>query len=621
MARGETARRDMSPVPMRIVILLLLVAAFCLGVARSAAAASPLTWGAPVLSDHEGLQGISCPSSSLCVAVDGDGNVVTSVDPLDPHARWTVAKVDRNAIESVSCPTTSLCVAGDASGDVVTSTNPTGGKRAWTVRHVDRGNSLISISCPASFLCVAADSSGNVLSSSDPAETASWYPRRLGIGALSGVSCASTSICVAVSDGAQVATSSDPARAKWRVTGGVHAALAADAYSMRPPPILTATAARVHGRRAVDQLPGYRLHVSRVRRHELKQATVQLLFRYSDSGPGGWTDQCTGVKVKTGASTSGVLTAAHCFDAFTGSYNGAFTNSAAPRDHAENFIGAVDGAVDEYAVSDPQVRRARGVYPVADVDGLSVDTARVDVALLHMVPPASRERPRRARRSRTYKRIPALALAAAVHEPPTLGEQVGLYSLPFASGAKPVAEIGRYVGRATFPYTERGEHISRKLDFVAINPARRKVDACQFGASGSLAMFANGTLSGPLSFRFSNGYGPKHVFDPEDSSPSRERADIRYIESELGVNLARFSTICAYSALPEGIGRTLTGGFADPAVTNRIGGQTSLSGISCPSVALCVAVGGNAVVTSSSPSGGLEAVSKRGWLLRSEPLA
>src|SRR5919198_4752230 len=88
--------------------------------------ASGLTWAAPVHVDHQPpfsgnlLVGVSCPSTSLCVAVDySGGNVVTSTNPAGGAAAWTVTNVDGSPrlqssgvrLSAVSCQTNSLCVA------------------------------------------------------------------------------------------------------------------------------------------------------------------------------------------------------------------------------------------------------------------------------------------------------------------------------------------------------------------------------------------------------------------------------------------------------------------------------------------------------------------------------
>jgi hypothetical protein len=93
-----------------------------------------LTWRSPVRIDSPstalpglgGLRAVSCPSVSLCVAVDASGDVVTSTDPAGGAGAWRVAHVDRNTqwcgnhsapcqvpFDGISCASASLCVAWD----------------------------------------------------------------------------------------------------------------------------------------------------------------------------------------------------------------------------------------------------------------------------------------------------------------------------------------------------------------------------------------------------------------------------------------------------------------------------------------------------------------------------
>ena len=150
------------------------------------------------------------PSTSLCVAVDDGGNVVTSTDPTGGAAKWTVTNVD-GAVRAlgVSCPSTTLCVAADDGGGVETSTDPTGGADKWTfasfgvgdapsavscgldralrrhrllrqrrhvdesdgrtgawkVTNVDSADPLTAVSCASATQCVAVDEVGNALTS------------------------------------------------------------------------------------------------------------------------------------------------------------------------------------------------------------------------------------------------------------------------------------------------------------------------------------------------------------------------------------------------------------------------------------------------------------------------
>jgi hypothetical protein len=211
---------------------------------------SRLTWAAPVRVDHqvEGLgynqvNGMSCPSSNLCVAVDEVGNVLTSSNPTGGARAWKVTHVDGPPncdffrvpcanLTSLSCPTVKLCVAGDERGNMLTSTNPGGGAAAWKVTHVAgvSVNFLGRVSCPTIRLCVAGDGGGNVVTSTNPTGgAAAWkvthvYGSKCAPAnphcALMNVSCPSTSLCVAGAERGNVVTSTNPAggAAAWKVT-------------------------------------------------------------------------------------------------------------------------------------------------------------------------------------------------------------------------------------------------------------------------------------------------------------------------------------------------------------------------------------------------------------------
>src|SRR2546425_8488442 len=88
---------------------------------RPPVVAGPLTWAAPV-------------------------RVVAHEPPYDTHV-----------LQSLTCPTTTLCVALDSTGgNVVVSNYPTGGPDAWTVTHlIDAGaaNQLDTVGCSPDGLC------------------------------------------------------------------------------------------------------------------------------------------------------------------------------------------------------------------------------------------------------------------------------------------------------------------------------------------------------------------------------------------------------------------------------------------------------------------------------------
>ena len=95
-------------------------------------------WSRASIDSPQQLTGISCPSISFCVAVDLGQDVITSLNPTGGAGAWTAARADtgngsaRNLharritpadLAAVSCPSSSLCVAVD-DGNVMTSSDP-----------------------------------------------------------------------------------------------------------------------------------------------------------------------------------------------------------------------------------------------------------------------------------------------------------------------------------------------------------------------------------------------------------------------------------------------------------------------------------------------------------------
>ena len=206
-------------------------------------AGSKLTWAVPMHIDDPAsirgisLVGVSCPNDGLCVAIDDHGNAVTSSNPTGGAAAWNVTNVDGSVgpnsngprLIAVSCPSSGLCVGVDGGGNVVTSANPTGGATAWTQTHVDGSNYLTGVSCPSSSLCVAVDTFGNVVTSTNPTGgVAAWMVTKKGQlssspysqNGLSSISCPSNILCIAGDYLGNLLRSTNPAggATAWKVT-------------------------------------------------------------------------------------------------------------------------------------------------------------------------------------------------------------------------------------------------------------------------------------------------------------------------------------------------------------------------------------------------------------------
>jgi hypothetical protein len=200
------------------------------------------------------LTGLSCPASSLCLAVDSAGQLLVSTKPQGARAAWKPADVRLGSgvsITGISCASARLCVAIDSTGDVISSTHPAA-RKSWTIRRVDdggaytNGTNLTGISCPSRSLCVAVDESGNAISSTNPAGSAPvWTAHPIDNGTdyecyhyggtgpacvpgLTAVSCPSTGYCAAIDTAAGFLSSTNPTGAGFWGGGEQPASMAYD---------------------------------------------------------------------------------------------------------------------------------------------------------------------------------------------------------------------------------------------------------------------------------------------------------------------------------------------------------------------------------------------------------
>lgn len=215
-----------------------------LALAGPAWAARGLSWSPPEHLGSSAVAGISCPTVSLCVAIDGSNVLVA-----DPSARhgisWRrVASAAGVALNSVSCPSSGFCLATGAGSAInqttlLSSTHP--GRRGARWRQVKLNHvRLVSVSCPSASFCAAVGSAfldgsepGYVAFSRHPGGPAKeWHLTRLAtspaancpqIGEcpneLSAIACPSKSLCAAVDTAGEVISSRNPAGRPqaWRV--------------------------------------------------------------------------------------------------------------------------------------------------------------------------------------------------------------------------------------------------------------------------------------------------------------------------------------------------------------------------------------------------------------------
>ncbi len=112
------------------------------------------------------LAGLSCPSSGFCQVADVTGQVDTwngsawsGSQPI-PTTGGAAAGAASGAagLSGLSCATSTFCVALDASGEAHTWNGST-----WSLQVADRAAALNAVSCSSTTFCVAVDQLGNAI--------------------------------------------------------------------------------------------------------------------------------------------------------------------------------------------------------------------------------------------------------------------------------------------------------------------------------------------------------------------------------------------------------------------------------------------------------------------------
>ncbi len=126
--------------------------------ATPSANAAPLKWtsGTTLSSAQGGVNAVSCPTSTFCVAVDRSG----SVSEFD-GSKWTAPHtIDATtSLTAVSCPTTTFCVVTDASGNYVMMNGTTWGSP--TAFASPNSPVMQGVSCSSENFCLAVGETAN----------------------------------------------------------------------------------------------------------------------------------------------------------------------------------------------------------------------------------------------------------------------------------------------------------------------------------------------------------------------------------------------------------------------------------------------------------------------------
>ncbi|MGN6373586.1 MAG: virginiamycin B lyase family protein, partial [Solirubrobacteraceae bacterium] len=143
------------------------------------------------------MKAISCLSSSFCATVSSEGYlyVATSAAQIATES-WTRTDIDgSSAVNGIACTSTSLCLAADSIGNVLSLSIAANGTATVLSHDIDGTNSLNAIAC-SGLTCATVDGKGKVFTSTDDGET--WSGQYTPGGNLTGVSCASASLGVTV---------------------------------------------------------------------------------------------------------------------------------------------------------------------------------------------------------------------------------------------------------------------------------------------------------------------------------------------------------------------------------------------------------------------------------------
>lgn len=160
---------------------------------------------------------MSCPNRSLCVGVGDWGDIVVTRHPATGRWDAPVKIFPLYGISSaIACPSARLCIAADRT-EIAVSRNPAGGPVTWHLSQIVPGDSdLTSISCPSVTFCVATDDAGKAYISRNPAGGAhAWTAAEIdpNVSPFHGelyVSCPSSAFCAAVDTVGNVVTSTRP---------------------------------------------------------------------------------------------------------------------------------------------------------------------------------------------------------------------------------------------------------------------------------------------------------------------------------------------------------------------------------------------------------------------------
>jgi photosystem II stability/assembly factor-like uncharacterized protein len=187
------------------------------------------TWSSQSVPDLSMVDGLACPTASVCVAPGYDGARISLptaaiARTTDGGSRWTAQVVPGDSANGVACPTARICAAagvagvGAGHGEMLRTTN---GGATWFRQDLPAGTpELLSISCPSVSDCVAVGFGSASWATTDGGRTWTTQSVPAGVTDLRSVSCPTVSVCEAVGESAgntAVALGTTDGGAMWSV--------------------------------------------------------------------------------------------------------------------------------------------------------------------------------------------------------------------------------------------------------------------------------------------------------------------------------------------------------------------------------------------------------------------
>ncbi len=151
---------------------------------------SSWAWQNPSIQGNS-LNGISCAAAGYCTAVGDGGTILITTNSGVTWSAQTPATAA--TLYGVTCTSTTACVATGAAGTIETSSGST-----WTSRTSNVTVRLSAVNCPSSSTCFVVGDGGTILKTTNSGST--WSSLTSGVPSvnLDGINCTSTTSCTAV---------------------------------------------------------------------------------------------------------------------------------------------------------------------------------------------------------------------------------------------------------------------------------------------------------------------------------------------------------------------------------------------------------------------------------------